>query len=153
MADVTEAVRDCGFRCVLGAPSVPRVHSTHTGLRPALGRVFGTCLLCNLPREDCLGTSTKFSVAGARPGATAWPYRFANHCLVPPLPPQPAHLACAAVPRTPVAPALPSVRCRVFAGAVASGGIVKGMRVPDGKAISNARVKPKGDVSSESFGN
>lgn len=41
------------------------------------------------------------------------------------------------------------VRCRVFAGAAASGGIVKGMRIPDGKAISNARVKPKGDISSE----
>ncbi|KAL4858257.1 Aspartate--tRNA(Asp/Asn) ligase [Chlorella vulgaris] len=40
---------------------------------------------------------------------------------------------------------------RVFAGAVASGGIVKGMRVPDGKAISNARVKPKGDVSNEAI--
>ncbi|KAI3425845.1 hypothetical protein D9Q98_007819 [Chlorella vulgaris] len=40
---------------------------------------------------------------------------------------------------------------RVFAGAAASGGIVKGMRVPDGKAISNARVKPKGDISNEAI--
>lgn len=38
---------------------------------------------------------------------------------------------------------------RVFAGAVAEGGIVKGIRVPDGQRISNSRVKPKGDVSSE----
>jgi hypothetical protein len=38
---------------------------------------------------------------------------------------------------------------RVFAGAVEGGGIVKGMRVPEGKAISNSRVKPKGDISSE----
>lgn len=37
----------------------------------------------------------------------------------------------------------------MFAGAVAEGGIVKGMRVPEGKRISNSRVKPKGDVSSE----
>ncbi|KAL4436784.1 hypothetical protein ABPG75_003923 [Micractinium tetrahymenae] len=38
---------------------------------------------------------------------------------------------------------------RVFAGAVAEGGIVKGMRVPEGKRISNSRVKPKGDISNE----
>ena len=40
-------------------------------------------------------------------------------------------------------------RCRVFAGAVAEGGIVKGIRVPDGQRISNSRVKPKGDIASE----
>ncbi|PRW57769.1 aspartate--tRNA ligase [Chlorella sorokiniana] len=38
---------------------------------------------------------------------------------------------------------------RVFAGAVAEGGIVKGIRVPDGQRVSNSRVKPKGDVSNE----
>lgn len=49
-------------------------------------------------------------------------------------------------------PCLPTHLClpaRVFAGAVAEGGIVKGIRVPDGQAVSNSRVKPKGDVSSE----
>ncbi len=39
--------------------------------------------------------------------------------------------------------------CRVFAGAIAAGGIVKAVRVPDGKRISNSRIKPKGDVANE----
>lgn len=42
-----------------------------------------------------------------------------------------------------------SLVCRVFAGAVADGGIVKAIRVPDGVRISNSRVKPKGDVCNE----
>jgi hypothetical protein len=42
-----------------------------------------------------------------------------------------------------------SLLCRVFAGAVADGGIVKGIRVPDGQKISNSRIKPKGDIASE----
>lgn len=41
---------------------------------------------------------------------------------------------------------------RVFSAAVEGGGIVKGIRVPDGQRISNSRIKPKGDVSSELFG-
>lgn len=32
---------------------------------------------------------------------------------------------------------------------MAEGGIVKGIRVPDGQKVSNSRVKPKGDISSE----
>ena len=36
---------------------------------------------------------------------------------------------------------------RVFAGALAEGGIVKALRLPNGARISNSRVKPKGDVS------
>ncbi|CAL8467107.1 g6643 [Coccomyxa elongata] len=36
---------------------------------------------------------------------------------------------------------------RVFSSALEAGGIVKAMRVPDGKRISNARLKPKGDIS------
>ena len=40
--------------------------------------------------------------------------------------------------------------CRVFSNAIAAGGIVKAMRVPDGQRISNARLKaPKGDIASE----
>lgn len=38
---------------------------------------------------------------------------------------------------------------RVFAGAVADGGIVKGIRVPEGQRVSNSRVKPKGDIANE----
>lgn len=38
-------------------------------------------------------------------------------------------------------------RRRVFVDALAAGGIVKAMRVPDGQRISNARVKAKGDVA------
>ncbi|KAG2485593.1 hypothetical protein HYH03_015657 [Edaphochlamys debaryana] len=38
---------------------------------------------------------------------------------------------------------------KVFSGAVASGGVVKAIRVPDGKRVSNSRVKPKGDVANE----
>ena len=40
-----------------------------------------------------------------------------------------------------------SVSYRVFSSALEAGGIVKAMRVPDGKRISNARLKPKGDIS------
>ena len=35
----------------------------------------------------------------------------------------------------------------MFADALAAGGIVKAIRVPDGQRISNARVKPKGDIA------
>ena len=35
---------------------------------------------------------------------------------------------------------------RVFAGVLEAGGIVKALRVPDGQRLSNARLKPKGDV-------
>ena len=35
----------------------------------------------------------------------------------------------------------------VFSGALAAGGIVKAIRVSDGQRISNARVKPKGDIA------
>lgn len=38
---------------------------------------------------------------------------------------------------------------RVFASALASGGIVKAVRVPDGARVSNARLKPGGDVFAE----
>ncbi|GBF87954.1 aspartyl-tRNA synthetase [Raphidocelis subcapitata] len=38
---------------------------------------------------------------------------------------------------------------RVFASAVAGGGVVKAVRLPDGARISNSRIKPKGDVSNE----
>eukprot|EP00884_Botryococcus_braunii_P019181 jgi/Botrbrau1/5947/Bobra.0366s0117.1 len=38
---------------------------------------------------------------------------------------------------------------RVFSEAVQSGGIVKAMCVPEGSRISNARVKPKGDIFGE----
>jgi len=38
---------------------------------------------------------------------------------------------------------------KVFSGAVAAGGVVKACRVPDGKRVSNGRVKPKGDVAGE----
>ncbi|KAI8466369.1 MAG: aspartyl-tRNA synthetase [Monoraphidium minutum] len=38
---------------------------------------------------------------------------------------------------------------RVFAGAVADGGVVKAIVVPDGGRISNSRVKPKGDIANE----
>ena len=37
--------------------------------------------------------------------------------------------------------------CRVFSSAVASGGVVKAICISDGKQISNARIKPKGDIS------
>ena len=43
----------------------------------------------------------------------------------------------------------PSPPKRVFSGAVASGGVVKAIRVPDGARISNSRLKPKGDVANE----
>lgn len=49
----------------------------------------------------------------------------------------------------PTWPALRVPPRRVFAGAVADGGIVKAIVVPDGKRISNSRVKPKGDISNE----
>eukprot|EP00873_Tetraselmis_striata_P022037 jgi/Tetstr1/442301/TSEL_030442.t1 len=38
---------------------------------------------------------------------------------------------------------------RVFSGAVADGGSVKCCRIPDGKRISNSRIKPKGDIAAE----
>lgn len=38
---------------------------------------------------------------------------------------------------------------RVFAGALAAGGIVKAVRVPEGARLSNARLKPGGDVAAE----
>jgi aspartyl-tRNA synthetase len=38
---------------------------------------------------------------------------------------------------------------RVFAGALAAGGIVKCIRVPDGARLSNARLKPGGDVAAQ----
>ncbi|GIL93066.1 hypothetical protein Vretimale_19099 [Volvox reticuliferus] len=38
---------------------------------------------------------------------------------------------------------------KVFSGAVAAGGVVKAIRVPDGKRISNTRIKPKGDIANE----
>lgn len=45
----------------------------------------------------------------------------------------------------------PTLVCahRVFASAVAEGGVVKAIRVPDGKRLSNSRLKPKGDVANE----
>jgi hypothetical protein len=36
---------------------------------------------------------------------------------------------------------------RVFTAALDKGGIIKALRIPDGKRISNARVKPKGDIA------
>lgn len=39
--------------------------------------------------------------------------------------------------------------CRLFESGTA-GGIVKALRIPNGKAISNARIKTKGDVASRS---
>ncbi|KAK9807183.1 hypothetical protein WJX73_004912 [Symbiochloris irregularis] len=38
---------------------------------------------------------------------------------------------------------------RVFSSAAAAGGIIKALRIPDGKRLSNARVKPKGDVAEQ----
>lgn len=39
---------------------------------------------------------------------------------------------------------------RVFEAALSAGGVVKAIRVPDGKRISNSRLKaPKGDVVAE----
>ena len=38
--------------------------------------------------------------------------------------------------------------CRLFESGTAAGGIVKALRIPNGKAISNARIKTKGDVAS-----
>jgi aspartyl-tRNA synthetase len=35
----------------------------------------------------------------------------------------------------------------VFSGALEAGGMVKALRVPDGARLSNARLKPKGDVA------
>jgi aspartyl-tRNA synthetase len=35
---------------------------------------------------------------------------------------------------------------KLFSGALAAGGTVKAVAVPDKKAISNSRLKPKGDV-------
>ncbi|GLI62306.1 hypothetical protein VaNZ11_004913 [Volvox africanus] len=38
---------------------------------------------------------------------------------------------------------------KVFSGPVAEGGVVKAIRVSDGKRISNTRIKPKGDIANE----
>ena len=35
---------------------------------------------------------------------------------------------------------------KLFAGAIEAGGVVKAIAVPEGKRISNSRLKPKGDV-------
>ena len=44
---------------------------------------------------------------------------------------------------------LSKCECKIFTGAVEGGGIVKGLVVPDGKRVSNSRLKPKGDVANE----
>ncbi len=41
--------------------------------------------------------------------------------------------------------------CRPFADSAAAGGIVKGLRVPDGGRLSNSRLKPKGDIAAEAL--
>ncbi len=41
---------------------------------------------------------------------------------------------------------------RLFESALSAGGIVKVLRIPNGKAISNARIKTKGDVASKALG-
>lgn len=38
---------------------------------------------------------------------------------------------------------------RVFSDCISSGGMVKALKIPDGKRLSNARLKPKGDISGE----
>lgn len=38
---------------------------------------------------------------------------------------------------------------KVFASAIEAGGLVKAIVVPDGKRLSNSRIKPKGDVCNE----
>ena len=38
---------------------------------------------------------------------------------------------------------------KLFAGAIEAGGVVKAIAVPDGKRISNSRIKPKGDIFAE----
>ena len=49
-----------------------------------------------------------------------------------------------------VSAAVAGCGCRVFDAALSSGGVVKAIRVPDGKRISNSRLKaPKGDVVAE----
>lgn len=67
---------------------------------------------------------------GQREGAEEW-------CL------QPFHgkRAPCGTPRN--RPARPAPARSVFASAVAGGGCVKAIRVPDGKRVSNSRVKPK----------
>jgi len=42
--------------------------------------------------------------------------------------------------------------CRLFESALSAGGIVKVLRIPNGKAISNARIKTKGDLASKALG-
>ena len=44
---------------------------------------------------------------------------------------------------------LSKCECKIFTGAVEGGGTVKGLVVPDGKRVSNSRLKPKGDVANE----
>ena len=41
---------------------------------------------------------------------------------------------------------------RLFESALSAGGLVKVLRIPNGKAISNARIKTKGDVASKTLG-
>ena len=41
--------------------------------------------------------------------------------------------------------------CRLFEMALSEGGIVKMLRIPNGKAISNARIKTQGDVASKTL--
>ncbi|KAK9819377.1 hypothetical protein WJX81_001266 [Elliptochloris bilobata] len=50
---------------------------------------------------------------------------------------------------TDVSDALRGCSFRVFSDALAAGGIVKAICVLDGQRISNARVKPKGDIAGE----
>ena len=38
--------------------------------------------------------------------------------------------------------------CRLFESGTAAGGIVKALCIPNGKTVSNARIKTKGDVAS-----
>jgi aspartyl-tRNA synthetase len=40
---------------------------------------------------------------------------------------------------------------KLFAGAIEAGGVVKAIAVPEGKRISNSRLKPKGDVFNEAI--
>jgi aspartyl-tRNA synthetase len=51
-----------------------------------------------------------------------------------------------------VSSALSGCGFRVFESALSSGGVVKAIRVPEGKRISNSRLKaPKGDVVAEAM--
>lgn len=48
-----------------------------------------------------------------------------------------------------VSSALEGCSFRVFASALQDGGVVKVIRIPEGKRISNSRIKPKGDIHNE----